>query len=291
MMANLDMDALRALAASQDFGGLNRAADRIGRSQSAISQQLKKLQEQVGVPLMCKQGRGLALTDAGAVVLSYARRILSLNDEALLAARGTAVAGTVRFGMPGDFAETWLPDVLGQFKRAHPDVRIEALVDRNRALLERLDRGELDLALVLGEVSRPGVVRLAQLPMRWIGPTGGEAPAAPLALAVYHEPCFFRRAAIDALDRAGLSWRVAFTTSSLTSLWAAISAGFGITLRLDLGLPPSLSVLGAAHGLPPAPSVEVSLVFAGAVQTAAATRLAEILSETARSQFGVASAA
>ncbi|QUD86447.1 LysR substrate-binding domain-containing protein [Phenylobacterium montanum] len=289
--ANLDMDALRTLVAAQDLGGLNRAAGRVGRSQSAVSQQLKKLQDQVGEPLFRKEGRGLALTEAGAAMVSYARRILALNDEAVMAARGSGVEGVVRFGMAGDFAETWLPAVLGRFRRAHPEARIEALVDRNRALLERLDRGELDLALVLGVTTRPDAERLATLPMRWIGPADLAAITAPLALAVYHEPCFFRRAAIEVLDRAGLAWRVAFTTSSLASLWAGVSAGLGVTLRLEPGLPDSLAVVAPQLGLPPAQTVEVSLVWTSGARSAAARRLAEILSETARSELAMAQAA
>ena len=112
------MDILRTLVAAQDLGSFNRAADHIGRSQSAVSQQIRKLEEQIGEPLFLG-GTGLAPTEAGDVILSYARRILDLNDEAVSAVRGMSVAGAVRFGVPSDL-ETWLPKVLGQFKRAHP---------------------------------------------------------------------------------------------------------------------------------------------------------------------------
>jgi DNA-binding transcriptional LysR family regulator len=261
-LPNLDMDALRTLLATQQLGSLNRAAERVGRSQSAVSQQMRKLEEQVGHPLFRRRGRGLALTESGDLILSYARRILDLNDEAVRAVRGASVEGMVRFGLPGDFAETWLPAALGQFKKTHPAVRVEVAVERNGVLLERLDRGELDLALVMGNESRQDAERLATLQMTWIGPVEIDTvlrPGLPLDLALYNPPCFFRRAGIEALENARISWRLAYTTASLQSLWSGVAAGLGITLRTSAGVPSSLRQLGAKDGLPPLPTVELCL--------------------------------
>src|SRR5579871_1392551 len=248
---NLDMDVLRTLVVAQQLGIFNRAAHHIGRSQSAVSQQLRKLEEQVGEPLFQKQGRHMVLTDAGEVVLAYARRILDLNDEAVAALRGRAVEGLVRFGLPADFAETWLPAALGRFKRTHPSVRIEAVVDRNRRLLGMLDKDELDLVLAIGSGTRSDARMLATLPLQWIGAASANATWAegePIPLAVYEAPCFFRQRAMAARDKAGLAWRIAFTSPSLHGLWAAVEAGLGITLRTAVGLPAALRVL---DGLPP----------------------------------------
>lgn len=259
---NLDMNALRTLLASQQLGSLNRAAERIGRSQSAVSQQMHKLEEQIGQPLFRRRGRGLILTESGNLILSYARRILDLNDEAIRAVRGASVEGVVRFGLPGDFAETWLPAALGQFKKTHPAVRVEVAVERNGILLERLDRGELDLVLVMGYESRSDAEHLATLPMAWIGPVEIDvvlSPGRPLDLALYNPPCFFRRAGIEALDKANISWRLAYTTASLQSLWSGVAAGLGITLRTAAGVPSSLRRLGEKDGLPPLPTVELCL--------------------------------
>jgi DNA-binding transcriptional LysR family regulator len=243
---NLDMDVLRTLLMAQQLGSFSRAADRIGRSQSAVSQQIRKLEQQVGEPLFQKQGRGLALTDAGEVILAYARRILDLNDEAIAAVRGRAAEGEVRFGLPADFAETWLPKMLGRFKRTHPAVRIEAVVDRNRRLLERLDKGELDLVLSIGSGTRSDATILAPLYPVWIGAAALDpawTPGEPIPLAMYEPPCFFRQRALAALDAAGLPWRIAFTSPSLHGLWAAVEAGLGVTLRTAVGLPATLRVL------------------------------------------------
>lgn len=261
-LPNLDMDALRSLAAILQQGSLNRAAERVGRSQSAVSQQMRKLEGQLGEPLFRKQGRQVVLTETGELVHAYARRLLDLNDEAVRAVRGASVEGVVRFGLPGDFAESWLPATLGKFKKAHPGVRVDIAVERNGLLLERLDKGELDLVLVMGYASRADAERIASLPMAWIGPVESDVvlrAGLPLDLALYESPCFFRRAGTEALDKASISWRLAYTTSSLQSLWAGVAAGLGITLRTMAGVPPSLMRLDETHGLPPLPSVELCL--------------------------------
>jgi len=282
---NLDMAVLRTLVTAQQLGSFNRAAGRVGRSQSAVSQQIRKLEEQVGEPLFHKRGRDLALTEAGDVMLAYARRILDLNDEAVIAVRGRAIEGVVRFGLPADFAEAWLPTALGRFKRAHPAVRIEAAVDRNRRLLERLDEGELDLVLALGNHTRGDAEQVATLPLVWIGPASAEriwAFGEPIPLAMYEPPCFFRQGALTALDRAGLPWYIAFTSPSLHGLWAAVEAGLGVTLRTAVGLPAGVIVLDDKVGLPPAPATALKLCLhdGGRPLEPALQRLRSIIIET-----------
>ncbi|ARP80548.1 LysR family transcriptional regulator [Bordetella genomosp. 8] len=284
LLPNLDMDALRTFLTAQQVGSLARAAEQVGRSQSAVSQQMRKLEMQVGQPLFRRQGRGLTLTDAGEQVLSYARRILELNDQAILALRGASLEGSVRFGLPGDFAETWLPTALGQFKKAHAAVRVEVSVERNGALLERLDRGELDLVLAMGYEHREDAEPVATLPMTWIGPATDAVvlrAGQPLDLALYNPPCFFRRAGLEALDAANIAWRLAYTTASLNSLWSGVAAGLGITLRTGSGLPATLRQLGEQDGLPPLPVVKLCLHAGGREITPALARLREAVIESA----------
>ncbi|MCP1374709.1 LysR substrate-binding domain-containing protein [Dyella lutea] len=285
---NLDMDALRTLAAILRLGSLARAADRIGRSQSAVSQQMRKLEAQLGQPLFRKQGRKVVLTEAGDRVHAYALRILALNDEAVHTVQGAAVDGTVRFGLPGDFAESWLPAALGRFKQFHPAVRVDVEVDRNGALLERLDRGELDLVLAMGHSRRADAERLATLPMTWVGASeaAGRLRSSPtIDLALYRPPCFFRQAGTAALDKAGIAWRPAFVTGSLQSLWAGVAAGLGITLRTSAGIPPGLSRLDGRHGLPPLPDVDVCL-HGGNVASPALGQLRRTVAERALAELG-----
>src|SRR5262249_6872175 len=213
---NLDMDVLRTLVTANELGALNRAAEQVGRSQSAVSQQIRKLEEQVGQALFRKQGRGLVLTEAGDVVLSYARRILELNDEAVSAVHGSAVEGAVRFGLPSDFAESWLPAVLGRFKRAHPAVRVEVSVDRNAMLLDRLDKGQLDLALMFGQGARSDAEAKVKLPMAWIGASSSDwRRGEPVPLVAFEPPCAFRQAGIDALAGPGLPLRATLSKPRL----------------------------------------------------------------------------
>lgn len=288
---NLDMDVLRTLALAGELGSFRRAALRVGRSQSAVSQQLRRLEDQVGERLFRKHGRGLLPTAAGEVLLTYARRILGLNDEAIAAVRGHAVEALVRFGLPSDFAESWLPAALGRFKRAHPAIRIEAVVDRNRRLLERLDDGALDLVLALGNAARADAHRVATLPYVWIAARTGEPvyrPGEPVPLAVFEAPCFFRQAAQTALDRRGIAWRIAFVSSSLHGLWAAIEAGLGVTLRTEIGLPAGVAALPrTALPQPTEPPIDVALHDGGRQLGTAATQLrAIVLDELARGLDG-----
>ncbi|QVN17701.1 LysR family transcriptional regulator [Burkholderia pyrrocinia] len=314
---NFDVAALRSLVAGVDLGSFAKAADRVARSSSAVSAQIRKLEEQAGTPLFVKAGRGLALTDAGDAMLRYARRMIELNDEAAAAVRGVNLDGWVRVGLQEDFGEAILPDVLGRFARAHPKVRIEARVARNADLLDRLDANQLDLALVWGDpvsaafVSRAGIdsEAIAQVPMQWIGAvgaggfgmpdgggeagaedgageTGGRAVRAagePLPLVVFDRPCRFFGAATDALDRAGVPWRVAFTTPSLAGLWAAAAAGLGLTVRSHYGLPASVRVLdAAASGLPELPSLPLILLRRTSSATPTVDRLARIVTQAVR---------
>lgn len=279
---NLDLDALRSFVTGIDLGSFARAAIRLDRSPSAISLQLRKLETQVGRPLTRKSGRGLALTEAGEALLGPARRLLALNDETLAALRGPALGGLVRLGLPQDFAETWLPNLLGRFAGQHPAVRVEVLVDTNIALLAALGAGRLDLALTWESPLEPGATALARLdlPMAWIGPRGGflRDAGAPLPLVAFAAPCLFRQAGLAALDAAAIPWRIAFTSPSLIGLWAAVGAGLGIALRVPHGLPPSLSALEAAPAnLPELPRIGLALHRADGRRSAALDRLADLL--------------
>lgn len=287
---NLDMAAMRTLVAILRSGSLGRAAEKIGRSQSAASQQIRKLESQLGQPLFRKQGRRMVLTETGELVHSHARRILEINDETVRSVAGMSVEGVVRFGLPGDFAETWLPAALGQFKRAHPAVRVDVEVERNGRLLERLDQGEFDLVLAMGHGSRADAKRLATLPMVWIGPAGVDVivkTGAPLDLALFNPPCFFRRAGIEALDKASIPWRAAYVTSSLRSLWAGVEAGLGITLRTPAGIPPSLVRLDDSQGLPPLPVVELCLHSGQQTASLALNQLEHVVLENAIGNLGM----
>lgn len=287
-LTNLDMDALRSFVAGIDAGSFAQAADRLGRSTSAVSAQLKKLEEQAGTALVRKSGRGLTLTDGGEVLLSYARRLLNLNDEAMSAVRGAELEGWIRLGIQEDFGETVLPQVLGRFARAHPRVRIEGRIARNSELCEKIASGHLDLALAWDDGTASASERIASLPLCWLG-AAAEEPVwradgnEPLPLAALEAPCLLRTIACDHLDRQGIAWRIAFISPSLGGLWAATAAGLGIALRTPMGRPPAVRVLDPmAHGLPQLPSLGLRLFRSGKGPNPIGDHLATIIRQALR---------
>jgi DNA-binding transcriptional LysR family regulator len=291
---NLDLDVLRSFVTGMELGNFARAAEHLGRSTSAVSAQLKKLEDQAGAAIFRKAGRGLALTEAGETLLAYSRRLLDLNDEAVSALGGAELTGNIRFGVQEDLGETLLPDILGRFARAHPRARIEARLARNADLLKRIASAELDLAIAWGDHANSASTslsgqHLADVPMRWIGSTTRSLPGwsaesgEPVPLVMIEAPCLFRTAATEALDRAGIAWRITVTSSSLAGLWAAIAAGLGITLRTEIGLPGQLAPLGSNAGLPCAlPSIPLLLHRTQAQQNPATDRLSEIMRDSLR---------
>lgn len=279
---HFDLDVMRSFVTGIELGSFAKAADRLSRSTSAISAQLKKLEEQAGTPLLRKAGRGMALTEAGEVMLGYARRLLELNDEAASAVRGVELEGRVRLGLQEDFGESVLTEVLGRFKRAHPKLRVEVHIARNAVLMQSLDAGRLDVALAWETDMRAAHAQhIRTLPMCWIG-TDALQPSydidEPVPLVVLDAPCLMRTAAIEALDRAGLAWRIAFTSASLAGTWAAVKAGLGISVRTPLGLPGEVCTMDAAEAnLPALPTLGLALYRREAEPEPAVERLAELI--------------
>jgi DNA-binding transcriptional LysR family regulator len=238
-VSTLDLDLLRTLSAVQETGTLARASRRVGRTLSAVSLQLKRLEAQCGRPLFRKAGRRLELNAEGERVLAVGRRMLALNDQLLEGLREDVSGGTIRLGLPQDVAERLLPAALARFTRAHPRVQLEVRVERNVVLQDLLSRALVDLAVTFDpEPGRPDPEEV-QHPVRWLAaPEFRWSPGTPLPLVVFEPPCTFRRLALEALDRAALPWRVAFSSPSLSGLWAAVAAGLGVTVRTELGTPP-----------------------------------------------------
>ncbi|MCC2971017.1 LysR substrate-binding domain-containing protein [Massilia sp. IC2-476] len=286
---NFDLDALRTFVAGADLGSFARAADQVGRSASAVSAQLRKLEEQAGMPLLQKSGRGLVLTAAGETMLGYARRMLRMNDEALLALAGSALEGKVRLGLQEDFSDHLLPDVLGKFSRGHRGVQIEVTVGRNADLHDAMRDGRLDLALAWHTRGpTPHMDILGSYPLHWMGPADASLLAAgrpapqdgPLSLVSIEAPCRLRSAATDALDTAAIPWRIVYASPSLSGVWAAVAAGLGIGVRTGFGLPRSLVLLAPEeHGLPALPRVELALHRSHEQLAPAAARLRELIVE------------
>jgi len=258
-LTNLDLDTLRTLVTAHDLGGFAQAADRLGRTPSAISLQMKRLQEDLGVPLFRKAGRRLSLTEAGETALGYARRILSLNDELLDTMYGNSLAGLVRIGCPQDFAPI-LPSVLSQFTKTYPQMQIELRIEGNAALADAVEKAQLDLALAIGHADRAMAKNVEEIRLVWIAAENFTPPSGrQLPISVLGPQCVFRKRMVEQLDNAGIAYRIAATSPSLDGLWAAVLGGLGVTARTELGLPNGVVQGESLFGLPALGRLPVTL--------------------------------
>lgn len=280
---NFDLAALRTFVTAVDLQGFGRAARHLHRTPGAVSLQLRSLEERSGKLLFRKAGRSQELTEAGELLLGYARRLLALNDEAAAAMGSSGLQGAVRFGMTQDFAAAWLTRALARFGRGHPSVRVDLHVDRSEPLVAALLADELDLALAFRGLPGRSEAALATLPVGWFShPSLELAPAEPVPLLVLDPPCGFRQSAIDALDRIGRPWRIVLTSGSVSALWAAAEAGLGIVPRTSLHVPDALKPAPLVMGLPPLPPAGIHLMAGGTGVSEAANHLAEVIRAVVR---------
>ncbi|MBI1682796.1 LysR substrate-binding domain-containing protein [Caulobacter hibisci] len=248
MPTNLPTELLRSFVAIVDSGSMLRATERVFVTQSALSLQMKRLEETVLTPLFHREGRRLSLTPAGQTLLGHARDILALNDRAVVALTGDALAGPARVGLVQDFAETLLSGVLARFAQLNPDTQLQVRVAGSPELLELLRSDRLDVILCMGAYDDPAAART--VPMVWHGePDLTQLPVLPLA--ILESPCRFRDAALAALEREGRSYRVALETPSLSALRAAVQSGLAVTCRTSLFRPDAQPIAdGALPSLP-----------------------------------------
>jgi DNA-binding transcriptional LysR family regulator len=259
-LKTLDLDTLRTLVMASDLGGYVQAAAALGRTPSAVSLQMKRLQHSAQTVLFRKRGRGVSLTDAGEVVLRYARQMINLNDELLHAIRGTSLEHRVRLGVSPDFAQTLLPSVLDEFAKLYPRVRVEVRIEGKTALIEAVEQEELDLALAIGHGDRTSGEILGELELVWIArPELTYRRGEPLPLVVFGPHCGIRKDVIRKLDQAGISWRIAAESPSLSGLWASASGGLGVTAHSRLGVPGNLIGAPRLFDLPRLKSLAITL--------------------------------
>ena len=277
-----DLDLLRTFVAIADNGGFTRAAERVGRTQSTVSLQIKKLEEGLGRRVFDREGGGRGgeprLTPDGEILLNYARQVLRLCDEARSRIMEPGVDGTVRLGTPEDFATVHLPDILARFARAHPRVALEVNCDFTVNLLDGFSKGLYDLVLFKREPQGPGGgVGVWREVLVWTASPRlvlNEGEVLPLVLAPV--PDVYRKCAIAALDHARRPWRIVYTSPSLAGLQAAVRAGLGITVLPKEMVPPGFVVLGEdEHRLPTLSDTEIVLYRAPGTLARSAELLAE----------------
>jgi DNA-binding transcriptional LysR family regulator len=274
----LDLDLLRVFVTAAERGGFTRAARSLHRTQSAVSAQVKRLEDAVGAELFLRGSREVRLTPAGERLIGHARRLLALGDEALALVATQGEAGTVRLGCVDDYATRILPGLLAGFWRANPGVLVEVRTGLTTHLLERLG-GELDLVLGMLPAGSPRVGEALgrDRPLWAAAPAAGLEHEPVLPLALYPEGCLFRRWAIDALDRQGRPWRCAYLSPSLAAVEEAVRAGLAVSVFKTRTVAPDLQVLGPEQGFPALPEVEMMLRLAPGGVSRVVTGLAAYL--------------
>ncbi|THF57203.1 LysR substrate-binding domain-containing protein [Pseudothauera rhizosphaerae] len=259
-MTYLDLELLHTLTMVARYGTFAATAHRLGKTQSAVTQQMQRLEERVGQPLFKRHGRTKRLSEYGQKLVEYAKQMLRINDEALRVLSDTTNCGTLRIGAPGGIADSLLPKVLTHVARFSPGLRVEIHNGRSVQLLDELERGTLDLAV--SNRSAPGLegIVLHHSPVVWLCAADYVfRRIMPLPLILSDELSLYRKLAIDALDRHSVSWTLSYLSPGLPGVKAALRAGLGVTARNVEILGPDMRVLGEKEGLPRLPEVSYYL--------------------------------
>ena len=258
---DLEIDLLRCFVAVADRGGFTAAADAIGRTQSAVSVKIRKLEDLLGLKVFERTSRSLALTPDGEILLGYARRLLDLNDEAVQRLIGPDASGTLRLGIADYIAPRSLPVLLSRFNRNFPRIHVEVRTGLGMDMLPMLERGELDLVICGREPAQSMGRLLYREPLVWvIGESSPTPPGPAVAMAALPYYCSHRRAAAESLARAGMHQDIIYTSTSVAGVQAAVIAGLGVGVLPQSAVMPGMRILGEAEGFPSLPEAEMAVV-------------------------------
>ena len=259
MPFNLDTLLLKSFAAIAETGSFSRAAEIVGRSQSAVSLQIKKLEEGLNCQLFDRSNRDIALTDKGEVFLGYARRMIELRWEAFSRLNEPEVRGEITFGVPEDFATHYLPDILASFAKHHRHVQLHVTCDLTLNLMKAFQKRDLDIILVKRDPeSVKGGTKVWREPLVWVAAEYYQMKE-PIPLVLSPQPCIYRARALGALDRMRKPWQIAYTSPSLAGTIAAVKAGLGVTVLPANMVPEGLTPLKRAMKLPQLANSEIAL--------------------------------
>jgi DNA-binding transcriptional LysR family regulator len=261
MTALIDIDQLRTFIAIAESGSFTRAADVVHKTQSAVSMQMKRLEERLGRSIFARDGRGSKLTDDGERLLDYARRIVKLNVEALTAFSDTELSGRVRLGVPDDYADRYLPEIMARFSRVYPAVELTVICEPTIELFQRIEANELDLAIVTDCESNRASESFRRERLLWVTSNRHATHLEErLPLALGRRTCGWRRAAIECLESIGRPYRVLYSSANAGAVAAAVLSGLAVSVFPESGLRTGMRVLSPADGFPELPSCRVGLV-------------------------------
>src|SRR5262245_50893057 len=262
-MSKLDIDLLQAFVVVQQTGGFSQAADALGRTQPAVSLQIKRLEERVGTRVFERSRRGdISLTPAGLTLLDYAHRILSLHDEAIASLTVPDIKSGLRLGILEELSHSRLPVILRSFSKVFPSASPQVRVALSDALLSELYHGRLDLAVVAGEPAGQNGLALWSEPLVWVGSSA--VPTVyrpPLPFVLLPDPCFYRRFAVKALAASGVKWKQACISSTMAGVRASVIAGLGLSVMGQSEVTEGLRVVGPEVGLPRLPFAELVIYY------------------------------
>lgn len=279
MARNLDITALRSFVAVADAGGVTRAAGFLNLTQSAVSMQIKRLEEMLQVKLLNRVSRTVTLTPEGEQLLSYARRILEMNDELLARLTAQEFEGSITLGVPHDIVYPVVPEVLRRFNEEFPRVEVKLLASYTGILREQFGRGEVDLILTTENELREGGEMLVEVPLTWVGAIGGKAwKARPLRLA-FEPHCRFRGVALAELDKAGIEWEMLIQDESERVIEASISADLAIHAVLEGAEGRNCARVQDNGALPRLPMTMINMYMSKVTRGPLTLRLAELMRE------------
>lgn len=260
MPFDIDTVTLKSIVAVADTLNFTRAAERVGRSQSAVSLQIQRVEATLGCPLFVRGQRHVALTEQGEIFLSYAREVLRLNGELFSRLKEADAEGEIRLGTPEDFATHYLPQVLASFRQLHPRVHLNVACDLTLNLLDGFKRGDFDIVLLKRDPQAvTGGVRVWSEPLLWVASDTYKAEEA-LSLVVAPAPCIYRARALSALNKASVPWRIGYSSPSLTGVLAAVRAGLGVSILPAAMVPEGVKPVGQALNLPDLPDAEIAIL-------------------------------
>jgi DNA-binding transcriptional LysR family regulator len=259
MATDLDTGLLRNFLVCTRLGSISRAAQSLGRTQPALSQQLRRLEDIVGEALLQRAAKGVSLTAAGAAFLPYAERILALSGEALAGFAGARLSGRCSVGIIEDFMGTALPAVFADFGRLHPETTLEVVSLLGAETQPALDSGRIQLALCDAEFLEGPLRWSKRVPMLWAAAENFDASVDPLPLVMFSLPCRWRSLVQSALSEAGKNSRIVFESGSLTAVQAAVRAGLGVTTLLPTAMAQGIVSAPVSQLLPSLPDIEIGL--------------------------------
>jgi DNA-binding transcriptional LysR family regulator len=261
MTGLIDIDQLRTFIAIAETGSFTRAAEIVHKTQSAVSMQIKRLEERLDRPVFARDGRASKLTEDGERLLDYARRIVKLNIEALAAFSDQELSGRVRLGVPDDYADRYLPEIMARFSRAYPGVELTVVCEPSIALVDRIEANDLDLAIVTNCDGN----RLSEIFRRerllWVTSNRHATHLEErLPLALGRPSCSWRQTTVERLEKTGRAYRVLYTSANSGAVAAAVLSGLAVSVFPESGLRPGMRVLTPAEGFPELPSCRIGLM-------------------------------